>query len=124
MYVYEIRSYDDIYSITQHFLTMKQIGDKDFSKIFNFFISTLIWRILSSALKLQLPKVNYINQVSVFYINGKRKIVETFAALQKIFTKALEIIALKFLKLIKRDIYENIIDNFFTYTLNTYTTII
>ena len=60
----------------------------------------------------------------MFYINGKRKIVETFAALQKIFTKALEIIALKFLKLIKRDIYENIIDNFFTYTLNTYTTII
>ena len=42
MYVYEIRSYDDIYSITQRFLTMKQIGDKDFSKIFNFFISTLI----------------------------------------------------------------------------------
>ena len=99
MYVYEIRSYDDIYSITQRFLTMKQIGDKDFSKIFNFFISTLIWRILSSALKLQLPKVNYINQVSVFCINGKRKIVETFAALQKIFTKALEIIALEIFKI-------------------------
>ena len=99
MYVYEIRSYDDIYSITQRFLTMKQIGDKGFSKIFNFFISTLIWRILSSALKLQLPKVNYINQVSVFYINGKRKLVETFVTLQKIFTKALEIIALEIIKI-------------------------
>ena len=99
MYVYEIRSYADIFSIPERVLTIKQIGDKDFSKIFNFFISTLIWRILSSALKLQLPKVNYINQVSVFYINGKTKLVETFVTLQKSFTKALEIIALQIIKI-------------------------
>ena len=37
MYVYESRSYDDIYSIALRFLTIKQIGDKEFSKIFNFF---------------------------------------------------------------------------------------
>ena len=42
MYVYEIGSYDDIYSITERFLTIKQIADKDFSKVFNFFLSTLI----------------------------------------------------------------------------------
>ena len=42
MYVYEIRSYADIFSIPERILTIKQIGDKDFSKIFNFFISTLI----------------------------------------------------------------------------------
>ena len=42
MYVYQIKSYADIYSIAQRFLTIKTIGDKDFSKIFNFSISTLI----------------------------------------------------------------------------------
>ena len=42
MYVYQIQSYADIYSIAQRFSTIKTIGDKDFSKIFNFSISTLI----------------------------------------------------------------------------------
>ena len=42
MYVYQIKYYADIYSIAQRFLTIKTIGDKDFSKIFNFSISTLI----------------------------------------------------------------------------------
>ena len=42
MYVFEITSYDAVSSIASRFLTIKQIGDKDFSKIFNFFISTLI----------------------------------------------------------------------------------
>ena len=55
--------------------------------------------ILSPALKLQLSKVNYINQVSVFYIKGKTKLVETFVTLQKIFTKSLEIIALQIIKI-------------------------
>ena len=36
MYVYQIKSYADIYSIAQRFLTIKTIGDKDFSRIFNF----------------------------------------------------------------------------------------
>ena len=35
MYELEITSYDDIYSIAWRFLTIKQIGDQDFSKIFN-----------------------------------------------------------------------------------------
>ena len=42
MYLYQIRSYADIYSIALRFLTIKQIDDKDFSKLFNFFISALI----------------------------------------------------------------------------------
>ena len=42
MYVFETTSYDDIYSIASHFLTIKQVGDNDYSKIFNFFTSTLI----------------------------------------------------------------------------------
>ena len=42
MYGYEIRSYVDIDSIGERFLTIKQIGAKGFSKMFNFFISTLI----------------------------------------------------------------------------------
>ena len=42
MYVYQIKSYADIYSIGSRFFTIKQIGDKDFSKIFNFSTSTLI----------------------------------------------------------------------------------
>ena len=42
MSVYQIRCYADIYSISLRFLTIKQIGDKDLPKIFNFFISTLI----------------------------------------------------------------------------------
>ena len=42
MYVYQIKTYAGIYSIAQRFLTIKTIGDKDFSKIFNFSISTLI----------------------------------------------------------------------------------
>ena len=35
MSVYEIRSFVDIFSIWQPFLTIKQIGDKGFFKIFN-----------------------------------------------------------------------------------------
>ena len=42
MYVYQIKSYADIYSIAQRFLAIKIICEKDFSKIFNFSISTLI----------------------------------------------------------------------------------
>ena len=38
MYVYEIRSYDDIYSIAERFSTIKQIGHKYYSKIFNIYI--------------------------------------------------------------------------------------
>ena len=52
-------------------------------------------------MKLQLSKVNYINQLSVFYINGKRKLVQTFVRLQKSFTKALEIIMLQIIKINK-----------------------
>ena len=55
--------------------------------------------IRSSAVKLQFFKVNYIDQVSVFYINGKTKLVETFPTLQKSFTKPLEIIALQIIKI-------------------------
>ena len=50
-------------------------------------------------LKFQLPKGNYINQVSRFYINIKTKSVETVVALQKAFTKPLEIIALQIIKI-------------------------
>ena len=32
MFVYEISFYVDMSSIAQHFLTIKQIGDKNFSK--------------------------------------------------------------------------------------------
>ena len=46
-------------------------------------------------LKLELSKVNYINQGAVFSINGKTKLAETFVTLQKTFTKSLEIIALQ-----------------------------
>ena len=56
----------------------------------------------------------------MFYINVKTKLVETFMTLQKIFNKPLEIIErYKLLKLNKRDIYGQITDTFFTYTLNT-----
>ena len=41
MYVFEIRSYDDIYSIASRFLTIKQIGRKYYSKILSIYISTL-----------------------------------------------------------------------------------
>ena len=40
-----------------------------------------------------------MNQVYVFYINGKTKLVETFVTLQKIFNKVLEIIALQNIKI-------------------------
>ena len=42
MYVYEIRSYADIYSIAYGFLVIKEIGDQYFSEIFNIFIPTLV----------------------------------------------------------------------------------
>ena len=48
---------------------------------------TLAKRIMSSVLKFQLSKFNYVHQVSVFYINAKTKLVETFVTLQKRFTK-------------------------------------
>ena len=85
MYVYEFRLYAEIYSIASCFLPIKGIGDKDFSKIFNFSISALIYSKLSSSLKLPLSKVNYTNQVSVFYINNKTKLVETFCDTAKKF---------------------------------------
>ena len=47
MYVLEIRSYDDIYSIESYFLTIKQIGHKYYSKILNIYIPTLAKRIMS-----------------------------------------------------------------------------
>ena len=40
-----------------------------------------------------------MNQVYVFYINGKTKLVETFVTLQKIFNKVLEVIALQNIKI-------------------------
>ena len=99
IYVYQIRSYADISSITERFLAVKEILDKHFSKIFNICIPNLILRILSVALKFQLSIFNYFNQVSVFYINIKAKIVETFLTLQKIFTKPVEIVALQIIKI-------------------------
>ena len=97
----------------------------------------------------QLSKVNYINEVSVFYINVKTKLVEIFVTLQKILRelnhlnlkrrlvgllwhcrkfllKLNKLQCYKLLKLIKRDIYRygHIIDTFFIYTLSAYTTII
>ena len=42
MWVYQIKSFAEIYSIALRFLPIKKIGDKDFSKIFNFSIPTLI----------------------------------------------------------------------------------
>ena len=53
----------------------------------------------TSALKLQLSKVNYINQVSLLYINVKTKLVETFVTLQKMFTKSLEVLALQIINI-------------------------
>ena len=47
MFLYEIRSYVDTSSIALRFLTIKQFGDKHFSKIFNIYIPTLVNRILS-----------------------------------------------------------------------------
>ena len=46
MYVYEVRSYDYIYSILLGFLTIKQIGHKYYSKIINIYIPTLAQRIM------------------------------------------------------------------------------
>ena len=40
-----------------------------------------------------------MNQVYVFYINVKTKLVETLMELENSFTKALEIIALKTIKI-------------------------
>ena len=47
MDVYEIRSYNDIYSIAKGFLTKKQIRHKYYSKILNIYILTLAKRIMS-----------------------------------------------------------------------------
>ena len=38
-------------------------------------------------------KVTTFNEASVFYINVKMKLVETFMTLEKFFTKSLEVIA-------------------------------
>ena len=40
-----------------------------------------------------------MNQVYVFYINGKTKLFETFVTLEKIFTKIFKIIALQIIKI-------------------------
>ena len=55
IYVYEIRSYDDIYSTASRFLTIKQIGYKYYSKTLNVYIPTLAKIIMSKALNFQLP---------------------------------------------------------------------
>ena len=47
MYVLEIRSYDDIYSIESFFLTIKQISHKYYFKILNIYIPTLAKIIMS-----------------------------------------------------------------------------
>ena len=47
IYVYEIRSYDGIYSTAWRFLTIKQIGHKYYSKIVNIYIPTLAKRTMS-----------------------------------------------------------------------------
>ena len=47
MFLYEIRSYVDTSSIALRFLTIKQFGDKHFSKIFNIYIPILANRILN-----------------------------------------------------------------------------
>ena len=60
MYVYEIRSYADIYSSAYQFLVIKQIGDQLFPKIFSVFIPTLISRILSSTLKFRCPNLTAV----------------------------------------------------------------
>ena len=70
-----------------------------------------------------LSKFNSINQVSVFYVNVKVKLIRTFVTLQKILTKPDKLQPYKLLKSNKSDIYGKLIDKFFTYTLSTYTTI-
>ena len=72
IYVYEIRSCDDIYSPASHFLSIKQISHKYYSKTLNIYINTLAKRMMSSALNFQLCYFSYIHQVSVFDINVKR----------------------------------------------------
>ena len=47
MYTYEIRSYDDIYSIAQWFLTIKEIGHKYYSKIVSIYVPPRAKRIMS-----------------------------------------------------------------------------
>ena len=54
MYVFEIGSYDDIYSIASRFLTIKQIAHKYYSKILNIYIPTLAKIITPKALNFQL----------------------------------------------------------------------
>ena len=46
-----------------------------------------------------LSKFNWIYQVSVFYINVKMKLVQTFLTPQKGFTKTLQITALQIVKI-------------------------
>ena len=62
-----------------------------------------------------LSKFNSINQVSVFYVNVKVKLIGTFVTLQKILTKPDKLQPYKLLKSNKRDIYGKLIDKFFTY---------
>ena len=119
--MYEIKSYADIFSIAQHFLVTKQIGDQYFSKIFSIFIPALI---LSSPLKFQQYRVNYINQISVFYINVQTKLVGTFVTLKNFLLNIYKLQRYKLSKLKKRHIYGQNMDKSFTYTFSTYTIII
>ena len=72
--MYEIRPYVDISLIAYRLLPIKQIDDKYFSKKFNINISILVKRVLSSASKFYLFLVKYIDQVSDFDMNRKRKL--------------------------------------------------
>ena len=71
-----------------------------------------------------MSKFNSINQVSVFYVNVKVKLIGIFVTLEKLFTQPDKLQPYKLLKLNKRDIYGQIIDKVFTYTFSTDTTII
>ena len=86
IYVYEITSNHEIYLITQRFLTIKQIVHQYYSKILNIYIATLAKKIMLEALNSQFSQLSYIHQVSLFYINVKTKLVQTFVTLEKGFT--------------------------------------
>ena len=79
--MYEIRSYVDIFLITERLLPIKQIDDKYFSKMSNVNILILVKRVLSKVPKFYLFLVKYIDQVSDFDMNHKKKIIWTFVKL-------------------------------------------
>ena len=69
--------------------------------------------------------VKYIDQVSDFDINPKRKLFGLLWYCKKTFTWTTKIKqSYKSLKFDKRDVQGHIIDKFFAYTMSTYTTII